>query len=448
MDKLMYETVYEYINDKGLELISKEYNKETDILEIKCSKGHVFRKSYSNFKVHPFCGKCYKEQKKLKQYEEIKELLESTGGKIVSTNYTKCEDPIDFICSCGRNYSMPSVKLKVSGGYCPLCRYERTANTRRYTYEEILGIFNKTNCVLISEEYITGEPLEFICGCGNVHKKLLPSFVESPMCDECGHKKSHITRTYSYEKLLEFANENDCVLLTQKEDCKGKKGFAEFICKCGNPDKKRIKNFLLHPYCMDCSKKISSEKQKIPFLEIINYVKSKGCLLLSSEEDYKNNQSELEFVCACGNIFETKFALFKYENSIRCYDCYLKSVSGENSRWWTGGSSERDRAKSSVEYREWRKNVFKRDNYVCQCCGKKSGKLNAHHIENFATNVEKRTELDNGITLCEDCHSISKYGSFHWVYGSRNNNKQQLDEYIEKYKNGVFQVCQLANLIK
>ena len=56
------------------------------------------------------------------------------------------------------------------------------------------------------------------------------------------------------------------------------------------------------------------------------------------------------------------------------------------------------------EYRIWRKQVYERDNYTCQHCGKKGGRLNAHHIKPFSKWENLRTEVDNGITLCEKCH--------------------------------------------
>jgi len=56
------------------------------------------------------------------------------------------------------------------------------------------------------------------------------------------------------------------------------------------------------------------------------------------------------------------------------------------------------------EYRKWRKDVFKRDDYSCRRCGKRGGKLNAHHIKPFAQYPKLRFELSNGITLCEPCH--------------------------------------------
>jgi N6-L-threonylcarbamoyladenine synthase len=50
-----------------------------------------------------------------------------------------------------------------------------------------------------------------------------------------------------------------------------------------------------------------------------------------------------------------------------------------------------------------RQYVFFRDNYTCQCCGKKGKdiKLHAHHLESRKTGGNAP---DNEITLCDDCH--------------------------------------------
>lgn len=58
------------------------------------------------------------------------------------------------------------------------------------------------------------------------------------------------------------------------------------------------------------------------------------------------------------------------------------------------------------EYSEWRTSVFERDDYTCQRCGKRGGKLNAHHIERYRDCIERRTDVSNGVTLCEDCHRL------------------------------------------
>ena len=82
--------------------------------------------------------------------------------------------------------------------------------------------------------------------------------------------------------------------------------------------------------------------------------------------------------------------------------------------------SEAQKLKSSKIYSEWRKSVFERDNYTCQQCNRRGGKLNADHIKSFANYPSLRLAIENGRTLCEDCHR--KTDNFSWkarVYKNR-----------------------------
>lgn len=92
---------------------------------------------------------------------------------------------------------------------------------------------------------------------------------------------------------------------------------------------------------------------------------------------------------------------------------------GANCNWWKGGySSVISLIRKCFKYRQWVSDIFMRDDYVCQNCGVKGGILNAHHIKSFSLivrennidTVEKAIEceelwnLNNGQTLCIDCH--------------------------------------------
>lgn len=67
--------------------------------------------------------------------------------------------------------------------------------------------------------------------------------------------------------------------------------------------------------------------------------------------------------------------------------------------------------RNSPQYRNWRTEVLKRDNFTCQKCGKR-GALHVHHIKHWADNVKYRFDVENGITLCKDCHLAEHGGSW------------------------------------
>lgn len=85
-------------------------------------------------------------------------------------------------------------------------------------------------------------------------------------------------------------------------------------------------------------------------------------------------------------------------------ECAFKAMVGPKAaRWKDGKSLERDRLRLQPEVRKWRKKVFERDRYTCQHCEEKQN-LQAHHIIEWAKDKTQRFNIDNGITLCVDCH--------------------------------------------
>jgi 5-methylcytosine-specific restriction endonuclease McrA len=71
-------------------------------------------------------------------------------------------------------------------------------------------------------------------------------------------------------------------------------------------------------------------------------------------------------------------------------------------------SSARDR--NVMGYKKWRKAVFTRDNFKCQKCGSEEN-LEAHHIKPFSAAPELMYVVENGLTLCAECHKkTDSYG--------------------------------------
>lgn len=102
---------------------------------------------------------------------------------------------------------------------------------------------------------------------------------------------------------------------------------------------------------------------------------------------------------------------------------------GENSPSWKGGRTKLCLIiRECFRYKEWRRNVFLRDNFICIICGySKGGILEADHIIRFsdilikynirniedALACEQLWDINNGRTLCKSCHKKTE------TYGGR-----------------------------
>jgi len=86
----------------------------------------------------------------------------------------------------------------------------------------------------------------------------------------------------------------------------------------------------------------------------------------------------------------------------------IRILNREKSNFWKGGITKINLIiRRGLEYKLWREAVFKRDNWTCRECKKEkevSGKLEAHHIKPFSLFIELRFDINNGVTLCKECH--------------------------------------------
>lgn len=88
-------------------------------------------------------------------------------------------------------------------------------------------------------------------------------------------------------------------------------------------------------------------------------------------------------------------------------------------------SKSHDLLRKEKKYKGWQSDIFKRDNWTCQNCGRRSKaggriELNAHHVIEFAQILKENNiktikqayqckelwNLENGVTLCDECHKI------------------------------------------
>ena len=140
-----------------------------------------------------------------------------------------------------------------------------------------------------------------------------------------------------------------------------------------------------------------------------------GNSLKWENDDFRNNQIEKRKNKPSGALGKTWTIKHRIERL---------NQKGENNHFWKGGKTKiSQQIKNLVEYKMWRSKVFERDKYTCVQCGRKRKEgdrviVQADHIYPFskilddfnitsieeAMSCEKLWDINNGRTLCVDCH--------------------------------------------
>ena len=131
-----------------------------------------------------------------------------------------------------------------------------------------------------------------------------------------------------------------------------------------------------------------------------------------SKECWAKRAIKINYCLYCGKEIITSKSVNKKYCSNKCKKLHYRTINkGEKSHLWKGGKTKESKIRqTSAEYKEWRNNVFERDNYTCQKCGKK-GDIEAHHIKEQCNYPELIFDINNGITLCRKCHKeTDNYG--------------------------------------
>ena len=259
--------------------------------------------------------------------------------------------------------------------------------------------------------------------------------IRQSQCKKCLYEKSKKYKCICKQCNEEFSAPKKNSIFCSRE-CEGK-WRSENLVGENHPSYNSIKC-----YCEYCGEEI----YKTPY-----EIKTKKHLFCSREckdKWYKENSvgenhplySRIYYNCEwCGKETNTnKYEYDKVKNHFCCQMCadkfHREQMKGKYNPNIT--QEERELSKQRLlkpEYKEWRKQVLKRDNYTCQLTGQVGGSLEVHHLDCYADFKDKRTDVNNGITLSKEVHKL-----FHKIYGNKHNTKEQFEEFEYRYRIGEF----------
>ena len=350
-------------------------------------------------------------------YEYVYNYFEEQGCELLETEYINDSILMRYICKCGNQNHIRFSNFR-SGRRCRIC-----GENQKHTFEDVKKYFKKNECVLLERKYTNANTrMEYLCSCGKRSKISFSDFKKGNRCKACGIDKRRKSRTLSYEYVKKYFKEQKCELLENEYINNSTK--MRYKCNCGNVSEIDFSSFQQGGRCKKCCGKRSGDTKRLPFKYVKQYFEKQGCTLL--EKEYKGCDTHMKYICECGNHSKIIFSSFK--NGVRCRKCGLKKTSGKNNCNYNPNLTDKDRIDRRLikGYNDWVKDVYRKDNYLCQKCFKKVRRLNAHHIEAYAENPNLRLDINNGITFCQKCHN-----KFHSTYGKKDISRKHLDMFLK-----------------
>jgi len=324
-------------------------------------------------------------------------------------------------CDCGNTSIHSGANLKSGQIVSCGCRRNEILKGKvgQITFEEVRDIFESNGLSLLTNEYI------------NIHSKILclnkDGYKVVPTLSNIKEGKTPLvfskSNPYTIENITFFLDKNNIPYqLISKEFQTACKHKMEWKCDKGHVFEMSWNSISQGRGCSVCAG--NQKKTHEQFVEEVREIVSTEYQVL---EKYINADTKIKMKHnKCGHIYKVTPSHF-LDTGRRCPKCAIKS--GPDSPSYNPNITDEEREKRRTLYKkeldEWRNEVFARDDYTCQCCNERGGTIHAHHLDGYHWCKDKRFDVDNGATLCERCHT-----TFHRIYGTRNNTKQQFIEFL------------------
>lgn len=262
---------------------------------------------------------------KKKNYEEVKNIVESQGSILLSKEYINNRTSLDLICECGEPFSKSFDNMKRYDRYvCNECSDKLTRKNRSIPYNVIKRNIEKEGYKLVTKklEYVNTETkLVVLCSQGHSYEVFYNTFISGgKRCRKCYNQKTKERLTIPYKEIKEHIESIGYFLLTKENEYVDTKSRIEVVCDKGHKYPTRANTIRSGKRCRKCSNKIYGEKSRIPYEQIIKAVEDSGYKLLTPKEEYTVTHKKYIFQCDKGHEpYKAKMAEFL--QGTRCPIC-------------------------------------------------------------------------------------------------------------------------------
>jgi len=331
----------EICNKKSVEILSNSYKDARSPLRLKCRIcGYTWsvkpKKIKDTYDPWGGCPECRENRRKKKSYEKYSRIDESRNIKILTklSEYVNAKTPINLRCKgCRHEWSVRPENMigyanKPWGG-CPSCRQrekylDESINERERALKILKKIAKEKNIDILSDEYLNAwTALELRCNeCGHDWEAVPANNMMKDNWEGCLICKE---RKILYKNMVLFkkiASTNNCKIVSNFDDWDTEIEFRCNRCNyCWLISPHSVKYYLEREgeFCPNCRENMHKSKMFSKYRKIGD---RKYALLLSNEDDYQNNTTELVWQCKiCNQYFDKSFKNLRKIIGLACPDC-------------------------------------------------------------------------------------------------------------------------------
>lgn len=420
--KAEYRDVVKEFLEKGYVLLDKEYLSNSYKMDAINKDGYYVQMSLSQLRKNRNPMIFHVHNKHTIKNIEIWIEKNNFDYKLISNEYVDIKSKLLFETNEGYLFDSTLDGLQSNEG-----RYSLFRPSNPYTIQNIklYLVNNNIPYKLLSDTYNKNDE-NLIWKCDNNHqiKMTWSSFRQGSRCNDCAIERARERLKMPINEIKQIFIDNgyeplfeECPNQKQKLKARDKDGYLIYI------DTDSLKN--------NGNSSIFHKSNIYTIYNIDLYLKLNKIPYTLISRQYPGNKINMKWRCGNGHEFEMCWDNFL--QGARCLDCHLIAYSGKNNPNYNHNKTDEERMLGRYQLygesqEKWRIKIFIRDKRICQCCFKKASKINAHHLNGYNWAIDERFDINNGITLCEDCHKL-----FHMLYGRGNNTKEQFVEFLKRY---------------
>nr|QBK85813.1 MAG: uncharacterized protein LCMAC101_04080 [Marseillevirus LCMAC101] len=225
--KLSLKEAQEIAKERGGKCLSIEYVNKRENMEWECGKGHKWVSTLGTIKYDEvWCTLCWygKSRPSPITIEQLKEIVDQRGGKLIATKYKNPNTKLMVVCSKNHRWETTSTGLK-NGNWC----FECCVDSKFLSLEEVQETAAKRGGKLISTVY-KGTNKKVIWECKRKHQwsATTGSVRGGSWCPYCRYKSEQLSREI-LEKIYDspFPKIRPKFLRTEKGGCLELDGYNE-----------------------------------------------------------------------------------------------------------------------------------------------------------------------------------------------------------------------------